>query len=155
MLAVGFYEILRSQDVSHAKMKAALLSFSCGMLKEAEDGYREGWGRIDTIFNQLGILSFLLLSDYAKFTLGIEQTYARVNDFGLSVRFFDFDRLPMNSSIGFYALYNTKEESYAGVDLHFPLLGRSDLHFGLNMVKLTEATHMRLQPNIGMSFKLL
>jgi hypothetical protein len=155
MLAVGFYKTFAARNIQHAKLKAGLLSCGLGLMKEFEDGYREGWGRMDTFFNQLGIISFLLLADYSHFTLGIEPIYTSPDDYGLGLRFFHFNEVtPLRASVGFFGVYNNHNQPWIGIDGHFVLLGKSEVHLGLAMVNLERATELDVRPNIGVSFVL-
>ena len=155
ILAVGVFKIYNSMGWQHARLKAGLTACAIGLMKEFEDGYREGWGRIDTFANQLGIVTFLLLADYAHFTIGIEQLYQGTEDYGLGIRFFHFAQVtPLQASFGFFTLYNNQHQPWVGVDSHFLLLGRSEVHLGLSMVNLQSATELNVKPNIGISFYL-
>jgi len=49
------------------KYISALLIFSLGMVKEYEDGYREGWSVRDLTVNSLGILAAMYDKPTAKF----------------------------------------------------------------------------------------
>ncbi len=49
------------------KLNAFLLTESVGVLKEIDDGYREGWSTRDLIVDNLGILGALLSGDKIKF----------------------------------------------------------------------------------------
>jgi hypothetical protein len=155
ILAIGAYNVYGRMGWRHAKLKAGLTACAIGLLKEFEDGYREGWGRMDTFANQVGIVTFLLLSDYAHFTLGIEQLFQGIDDYGLGVRFFRFAQLtPLKASFGFFALYNAHRQPWVGVDTHFLLLGRSEVHMGFSMINLQSANRLNVKPNIGISFFL-
>ena len=85
MLAVGFYKFFKADGSPHPKLNAALVSSALGLLKEFEDGYREGWGIKDSFLNQLGILSFLLMGDQLHFTGTLEQVVpiSEINSWGL------------------------------------------------------------------------
>lgn len=108
VLALGFYKLFQSRKIKHPKVWAGVLTTSLGLLKEWEDGYREGWSIKDTILNQFGIVSFLLLSEYTHFTLTIDEVFSRPHYFGVGLRFFRTSEIkPLNSSIGFFAYYIT------------------------------------------------
>ncbi|MFQ5676317.1 MAG: hypothetical protein ACE5G1_10505 [bacterium] len=156
MLAYGFYKLLRLKGTKHSKLKAGLLASGLGFLKEFEDGYREGWGHKDVMFNELGIISYLLLSDYLHFTATFEQVISSDRNYGIGIRYFKTSEVtPLNASVGLFYLYTTQKESELGVDLHFFLLAKSQLHLGFAFVQFKDAAVFAVgRPNLGIGFKL-
>lgn len=156
MLAVGFFKLFRKKNIRHAKVKAALLASTLGLLKEFEDGYREGWGVHDTIFNQLGIVSFLLLQNYTGFTLTVMPVMASAHDVGFGVRFFRSREIPfVRTSFGVFLNYNNNRRTWVGLDAHIRVHGRTSVRFGASMIKLQDANRFQFRPNIGLGFQLL
>ena len=156
LLALGFYKIFQTRESKQAKLKAALLASSLGLLKELEDGFREGFGIKDTIFNELGIITFLLLSDYSHFTLTFEQLFLSSKDFGLGLRFFrtsEFNLL--NGSLGFFVYYSNYKKAWLGVNSHFVLKDKIELHLGLALFNIESANQLNVRPSVGIAFKLL
>jgi len=156
MLAVGFYKFFKADGSPHPKLNAALVASALGLLKEFEDGYREGWGIKDSIFNQLGILSFLLLGDHLHFTATFEQALSTSENYSLGLRYFKTSEFtPLNTSLGLFAHYNTRNVIEFGTDMHFFLFARTELHLGLALATMKgDAIKMAQQPNVGLGFKL-
>lgn len=156
MLAVGFYKFFKADGSQHPKLNAAVIACALGLLKEFEDGYREGWGIKDSIFNQLGILSFLLLGDHLHFTATFEQALSTSENYSLGVRYFKTSEFtPLNTSLGLFAHYNTRKVTEFGADMHFFLFGKTELHLGLTLATMKgDAVKMVQRPNVGLGFKL-
>ncbi len=155
IVAVGFYKLFKPLSMSHPKVAAGLVTSFLGLLKEYEDGHREGFGKKDAIFNQIGIVTFLLLSEYSNYTLTYEQIISSPNNLGLGIRFFrTADFTPLKTSIGLFIYYDNYDDTWLGVDTHLLLLSRTELHIGLSIVKLADPNHAYIRPNIGVGFKL-
>ncbi len=156
MLAVGFYKFFKADGSPHPKLNAALVSSALGLLKEFEDGYREGWGIKDSFFNQLGILSFLLMGDQLHFTATLEQALSTSENYSFGVRYFKTSVFtPLHTSLGLFALYNTRKVTEFGVDMHVFLFARTELHLGLVLATMKgDAVKMVQRPNVGLGFKL-
>jgi len=155
IMAVGLLRVFREKNIRHAKLKAGLLASTIGLLKELEDGYREGWGMHDAIFNQLGIVSFLLLNNYTKFTLTVMPVVASTEDFGFGLRFFQTKELPVvRTSFGVFIEYNQARRTWVGLDSHIRLYGRASLRLGAAMIELRDANRFRFEPNVGFGFRL-
>ena len=144
-------------DVKHSKVKAGLLASGLGLLKEVEDGFREGFGINDAIFDQLGVVSFLLLSDYLHYTFTFEQIISTADDRGLGVRFFKTSGRPgpLSPTLGFFVYYNNQGETWAGLDTHLHVVGRLEVHFGLSLVRLQQAHQLDIRKTLGIGFNLL
>ncbi|MCI0405803.1 MAG: hypothetical protein L0Z48_12400 [candidate division Zixibacteria bacterium] len=65
---IGCYVSQRLLQQKIGKWKAFLVIESLGILKEIDDGYREGWSPRDLIVDNLGILGALVSGDRLKFT---------------------------------------------------------------------------------------
>jgi len=156
MLAVGFYKFFKADGSPHPKLNAAVIACALGLLKEFEDGYREGWGIKDSIFNQLGILSFLLLGDHLHFTATLEQALSTAENYSFGVRYLRTSEFtPLNTSLGLFAHYNTRKVTEFGADMHFFLFGKTELHLGLTLATMKgDAVKMVQRPNVGLGFKL-
>jgi hypothetical protein len=155
VLAVGFYKFFQSWNIKHPKVWAGVFASSLGLLKEWEDGYREGWGIYDSIFNQLGIVTFLLLSEYTHFTVTYEQVLLKPNNFGVGLRFFRTSEFkPLNTSFGFYTYISKNQEVRMGLDTHLLRLSRLELHFGVTFIGLRDANMLDIRPDVGLGFKL-
>ena len=155
ILAVGTHKIFRDAGIKHNKICAALFATTIGLLKELEDGYRDGWGMKDVVFNELGIFTFLLLSDYTHYTLTFKQVISGPNDYGAGIRFFRTSEFtPLNASLGIYVVYDNKKDTWVGVDSHFRLLGRAELHLSVSAINLNNANLLYLRPNLGFGFRL-
>ena len=156
MLAVGFYKFFKADGSPHPKLNAAVIACALGLLKEFEDGYREGWGIKDSIFNQLGILSFLLLGDHLHFTATLEQALSTAENYSFGVRYLRTSEFtPLNTSLGLFAHYNTRKVTEFGADMHFPLFGKTELHLGLTLATMKgDAVKIVQRPNVGLGFKL-
>ncbi len=156
MLAVGFYKFFKADGSPHPKLNAAVIACALGLLKEFEDGYREGWGIKDSIFNQLGILSFLLLGDHLHFTATLEQALSTAENYSFGVRYLRTSEFtPLNTSLGLFAHYNTRKVTEFGADMHFFLFGKTELHLGLTLATMKrDVVKMVQRPNVGLGFKL-
>ena len=158
ILAVGFYKLLTHNEVKSSKsdmIKAGLLASGLGLLKEFEDGFREGWGRNDAIFNQLGILTFLILNRYSHYTFTPEYTLFGNSNYGLGVRFFRSPEIsPLKASLGLFATYYNFRKGIIGVDLHFSLNDKIELHLGISLLTLENSNQYHVRPNIGVGFPL-
>lgn len=155
MLARGFYNLYHSRGIKHARLWAGLSACGVGLLKEYEDSYREGWGRVDTFFNQLGILSFLLLKDQTQYSFTVEQVVSSAERFGVGVRFFKTKHFsPLQTSVGLFGYYDNYSEIWFGVDAHFSLIGRTELHTGMSLFKLQDPNRPNIQPTVGLAFRL-
>ncbi|HEX9653881.1 MAG TPA: hypothetical protein VGA99_09225 [bacterium] len=155
MLARGFYNLYQSRGMKHPKLWAGLTACSIGLLKEYEDAYRTGWGRIDTIFNQLGIISFLMLKDYTRYSITVEEVVTADRQFGVGIRFFRSEQFsPLRASVGLFGYYDTHNDVWFGIDSHFWLIGRTELHTGITLFKLQEPNRPHVQPTAGFAFRL-
>ncbi|TDI93120.1 MAG: hypothetical protein E2O77_03585 [Caldithrix sp.] len=156
VLAVGFYKFFKADGSPHPKLNAAVIACALGLLKEFEDGYREGWGIKDSIFNQLGILSFLLLGDHLHFTATLEQALSTAENYSFGGRYLRTSEFtPLNTSLGLFAHYNTRKVTEFGADMHFPLFGKTELHLGLTLATMKgDAVKIVQRPNVGLGFKL-
>ena len=161
ILAVGFYKLLTHNEVKSSKsdmIKAGLLASGLGLLKEFEDGFREGWGRNDAIFNQLGILTFLILNRYSHYTFTPEYTLFGNSNYGLGVRFFQFPQVtPLKASLGFFATYYNFKKVLIGIDSHFAFAWDDteiELHLGISLLKLQNSNQFHVRPNLGVGFPL-
>ncbi|MCH8954134.1 hypothetical protein IIA28_02260 [candidate division KSB1 bacterium] len=156
MLAVGFYKFFKADGSPHPKLNAALVSSALGLLKEFEDGYREGWGIKDSFLNQLGILSFLLMGDQLHFTGTLEQAVSTSGNYSLGLRYFKTSEFtPLHTSLGLFAHYNTRKVTEFGADMHFFLFAKTELHLGLTLATMKgDAVKMVQRPNVGLGFKL-
>ncbi|MCI0596117.1 MAG: hypothetical protein L0Z48_06205 [candidate division Zixibacteria bacterium] len=65
---IGCYVSQKLLQQKIGKWKAFLVIESLGILKEIDDGYREGWSPRDLIVDNLGILGALVSGDRLKFT---------------------------------------------------------------------------------------
>ncbi len=155
ILAVGLYDLLRDSDVRSPKIMAGLLASGIGLLKEFEDGYREGWGMKDVIFNELGIITFLFVNQHTKFTLTLKQVITAPDDYGAGIRFFrSAEFSPLNTSLGIYVIYNNYSQMWVGVDSHFGLGQGFEFHAGISMINLDEANTFQFRPNFGLAVRL-
>ncbi len=155
IVAVGFYRILKKRRVKHAKLKAGLLASTVGLLKEWEDGYREGWGIHDSVFNQLGILSFLLFQNVTQFTFTVMPVIAGAEDFGFGLQFFRTSEMPyLRTSFGVFLEYTNHGRTWVGLDSHVRLYGNTTLRFGASMINLQDPNRFEFRPNIGLGFHL-
>lgn len=154
MLARGFYNLYQSRGVKHPKLWAGISACGLGLLKEYEDAYREGWGRFDTIFNQLGILSFLLLKDYTRYSFTVEQVMTPLERIGVGIRFFRSETFSLlKASVGLFGYYDNYSEVWFGVDTHFLLIARTELHTGITLFKLQDPNRPNIQPTVGFAFR--
>jgi len=154
VLVVGLYKGIRATRQSHPKLTAALLATTIGLLKELEDGYREGVGVKDIIFNELGMFTFLFLADYTHYTLTLKQMVITPDEYGIGIRFFrTSDFTPFKASLGFYAIRDNHDRSWAGADTHFKLHRNLEFHFGASLVDLAQANRFQFRPNIGLAFR--
>ena len=64
----GCYLSQKLLQKKFGKLKAFLLTETIGVLKEIDDGYREGWSPRDLIADNLGILGALISGEKIKFT---------------------------------------------------------------------------------------
>ncbi len=155
VVAIGFYMALKNTSVRYPKAMAGIMASMVGLLKELEDGYRDGWGNKDVLFNELGILTFLLLSDYAHYTLTFKQIVAGPDDYSVGVRFFrTSDFTPLRASFGFYVEYDNHHETWVGIDSHFALFGRAEGHVGVSLANLRNANELHWRPNFGLGFRI-
>lgn len=155
ILSVGFHKFLHNQGVRHAKVWASLLATGVGLLKEYEDGYREGWGMKDVVFNELGIVTFLFLSDVTHYTVTFKQVIIGPDNYGAGIRFFrtsDFSAL--NSSLGIYTILDNRQRTWVGVDMHFGVFEKMEAHVGASMINLDNANIYEFRPNFGFALRL-
>ncbi len=156
ILALALHQAIRNTEVKHPKVLAGILASGIGLLKEYEDGYREGWGTYDYVFNQLGIISFLLASELTHFTVTVDQVLNSGRDIGVGLRFFATDTFsPLNASFGVYVMRNLSRETWVGLDTHMELLDHAELHFGMSMINLSEAGRRQMRLNIGLAYNFL
>lgn len=156
ILAVGFYKLLADTPIKHEKLVAGLAACLVGLAKEIEDGYREGFGEKDLLFNQLGIISFLFLSELTHYTLTLKYIVGGDQDYGLGLRFFrtnDFS--PLKISLGLYAIRDVNGKSWVGMDSHFNLHKNAEIHMGASAVDINDANAFHFRPNIGLAFRFL
>ncbi len=155
MVAVGFYRIFRNTNMKYPKLFAGLMASGVGLLKEVEDGYREGFGVKDVIFNELGITAFLLSSNLTHFTLAIKQVVTTSDDYGVGVRFFrTTEFLPLQASFGLYTIRNNHEETWVGIDSSIHLYKELQLSFGMSMIKLETSNFAEFRPNFGLAYQI-
>ncbi|RMF57616.1 MAG: hypothetical protein D6743_18695 [Calditrichaeota bacterium] len=156
MLAVGLYRLLKPLNMNHPKVMAALLASGLGLAKEFEDAYREGWGLKDTIFDELGIVTFLLLSEQTRYSVTVENLVVGGHLFGPGLRFFKSnDITPLKFSFGFFAFYDNEQRTWVGVDTHFLLVSRLEVHLGTTLAKVQRAGRFDIRPSLGFAFRLL
>ncbi|MFQ5650454.1 MAG: hypothetical protein ACE5IY_10980 [bacterium] len=156
ILAVGFYRLLQHTHIRKPKVMASLLATGVGLLKELEDGYREGWGMKDVLFNELGIMTFLILNEYTRFTLTLKQVIISPDDYGAGIRFFrSADLTPLNASFGVYLIHTNNRETWVGLDSHFSLIEKLEFHVGSSMINLGYANRFHFRPNVGFGIRLL
>ncbi len=155
VLAVGFYDVLRNAKVGHPRAWAVAITTVVGLLKELEDGYREGWGMKDVMFNELGIATFLLLQGSTRYTLTLKDFVRGPNDYGLGIRFFrSADFTPLKASLGLYLMRDNRNRSWFGVDSHFVLHKRAEVHIGSSMVNLADPNRFNFRLNVGIGLRL-
>lgn len=156
MLAVGFYKFFKADGSPHPKLNAALVSSALGLLKEFEDGYREGWGIKDSFLNQIGILSFLLIGEHLHFTGTFEQAISNSENYSLGLRYFKTSDLTrLHASLGLFAHYNTRKVTEFGVDMHALLFARTELHLGLILLNMRgDDLEIVQRPSLGLGFRL-
>lgn len=65
---VGCYLSQKLLQKKMGKFKAFLFTETVGVLKEIDDGYREGWSPRDLIVDNLGMLAALVSNQRLKFT---------------------------------------------------------------------------------------
>ncbi len=150
MLAIAYYDLLKKTHVGHPKLMAAVLATGTGLLKELEDGYREGWGMKDVLSNEIGIVAFLLLDNYTNYTLTLKQVISGPNDYGVGLRFFrtaDFTML--KASLGVYMAYNNRRETWVGLDSNFKIYQNLEFNLGASMVNLSNPNKFYFKPNFG------
>lgn len=155
MLAVGFHKLLRNQGVRYPKIWAALFATGVGLLKEYEDGYREGFGMKDVMANELGIASFLFLSDITHYTVTFKQVVMGPDDYGAGIRFFrTSDFSPLNTSFGIYTIFDNRQRTWVGVDIHLGVFEKAEVHVGASMINLDNANFFEFRPNFGFALRL-
>lgn len=155
MVAVGIYDLIHGTSIRKPKVMAGIMATMIGLLKEFEDGYREGWDPKDVMFNEIGIATFLLFNQYTHFTLTMEQVFTGTEDYGAALRFFrTSDFTPWKASLGFYLLYNNHREKWMGMDLHFSVLQKLEVHAGVSAVNLAYANVFEFRPNLGFGIRL-
>jgi len=155
MLSVGFHKVLRERDIRHPKLMAAALATGVGLMKEYEDGYREGVGLLDILFNEIGILTFLYLSDVTHYTVTFKQVIMGQDDYGAGIRFFRTSEFsPLNASIGTYTIFDNRQRTWGGMDVHFSVMERVELHLGASLVNFAEPNDLDFHPNFGFALRL-
>lgn len=65
---IGCYLSQKLLQKRVGKFKAFLFTETAGVLKEMDDGYREGWSPRDLIVDNLGILGAMVSGERLKFT---------------------------------------------------------------------------------------
>ncbi|MCG8603642.1 hypothetical protein MJD09_01400 [bacterium] len=154
MLAIAFYHLFESK--AHAKLKAGAAAMSLALLKEVEDGFREGFGINDAIFDQIGVISFLLLSDHLGYSLEFVPVASPPDELGAGVRFFQTKKVGgMIPTYGFFIYQSNLGMTRVGLDAHFAVTDDIATHFGMSLFTLQNPNLYDLRPNWGLSFRLV
>ncbi len=155
VLAVGLYKVAKNSNFKHPKVVAGVMATVVGLLKELEDGYREGWGMKDVIFNEIGIVGALVTSSAMHYTVTIKHVVMGPYDYGIGIRFFrTTDFTSLMASLGIYVIRDNHQRSWVGMDTHFLLTKSAELHFGVSMIDLDDANRFHFRPNLGIGFRL-
>jgi len=155
ILATGFYHILQDRGMAHPKLLAGLLATGVGLLKEFEDGYREGFGMKDVLSNEFGIATFLLANKLTHFTVTVKQVISGPNDYGLGLRFFRTGEIsPLKTTFGVYVVRDNHADTWVGLDSDVGLDKRLELHFGVSLLKLENSNFTSISPTFGFAYRL-
>jgi len=154
ILATGFYHIFHDRGMKRPKLLAGLLASGVGLLKEFEDGYRDGFGMKDVLANEFGIATFLLATKLTHFTVTVKQVVSGPSDYGFGLRFFRTGEIsPLRTTFGVYVIRDNHKETWVGLDSDVGLDKRLELHFGMSLLRLENANLARISPTVGLAYR--
>lgn len=155
MGALVAHRLFEKLEWPHPDLWAGGVIVALGLMKEWQDGYREGLSIYDIIANHVGILTFLAAKRHLNFRLVPEKTFGYTDGHGLGLRFLRSSGLtPVQMSFGTFMLLPSGKPLEFGVDVHLPMGWRFEWHLGLSMFSFANLQRFALRPHTGIAVEL-